>query len=88
MRTTIRNNSTPRSVPPVDADRFLSEMSELLGLPAESGDVLKGPSPFWGPGGLMCRLQVDGDEVTSVKPCARAESTTVEGTNNGTFWSR
>jgi hypothetical protein len=69
MRTTIRNTSFPQPARPDESTSFLAEMSELMGLPAESGDVLKGPSPFWGPGGLMCRLQVaSGGEVMAVQP--------------------
>lgn len=49
------------------ATRFLSEMSFLMGLPDASPSALAGPHPFFGPGGLMCRLQlqctVDGIEV-------------------------
>jgi hypothetical protein len=74
-----RSTITPHLPPPAatsesesdDTARFLEEMSVLMGLPARSGqDVLKGPNPFWGPGGLMCRLQVgrsDG-ELMAVQP--------------------
>jgi len=40
-----------------------------MGLPVESCEVLKGPAPFWGPGGLMCRLQVFSEcDATAVQP--------------------
>jgi hypothetical protein len=56
---------------PDDSARFLEEISELMGLPAESGqEILNGASPFLGPGGLMCRMQVarGSDEVLAVQP--------------------
>jgi hypothetical protein len=70
MRTTIRNTALRAPQQPIGSASFLAEMSELMGLPAESGDVLMGPSPFWGPGGLMCRLQVSSShgEVMAVQP--------------------
>lgn len=51
------------------SNEFLSEMSLLMGLPQGGATALQDSSAFWGPGGLLCRLQMQHDgAVTAVRP--------------------
>jgi hypothetical protein len=70
MRSTLRNPDLLMPERPIEPACFLTEMSELMGLPVKHKDILTGPSPFWGPGGLMCRLQVSRSDgaVMAVQP--------------------
>ena len=51
------------------SNEFLSEMSLLMGLPQGGATALQDSSAFWGPGGLLCRLQMQHDGAsTAVRP--------------------
>lgn len=57
------------STPSLAAGEFLSEMSLLMGLPQGGASALQDSAAFWGPGGLLCRLQLQQDNsVTAVRP--------------------
>jgi hypothetical protein len=67
---TISTSTRPATVnTTTTSNEFLSEMSLLMGLPQGGATALQDSSAFWGPGGLLCRLQMQHDGAsTTVRP--------------------
>lgn len=67
---TISTSTRPATVnTTTSSNEFLSEMSLLMGLPQGGATALQDSSAFWGPGGLLCRLQMQHDGAsTTVRP--------------------